>query len=387
MQGLEILPKHPYEARVSRVRSTLERIGRLPMIRSAPADACIILCQNGVGWEDIYYMSGFRGSSGVLIVTRDDAVLFVDPRYAEAARESHCCRPVSCTDAGRQSPFQAALDFVSAMKPKRVAYGGKCFSHASYRYMETVLGSHVELLDISSLLQGYRRRKSKCEVDLVRAAVEVASRSFIETVEEAHEGTEEREFAASMEYRMKRYGADFMDTVPIMVVSGDRSSRPHSLPTNRRFVRGDLVIVDFSARVSGYACDITRMLSVGEPADDIKSFYSILKWAQAEAASLIKAGALASDVDAAAREIIAGAGLGDYFIHGTGHGIGLGVHESPSINASSGAILATGDIVAIEPGFYRSGWGGMRLEDDYLVTPSGFERLTGELSNDLFVIK
>lgn len=327
------------------------------------------------------------GSSGVLVITKDDAVLFVDPRYHEAAMECVSCRPVSCAEMGRQSPLQAALDFISAMKPKKVAYGGKRFPHVSYRYIEAVLGGAVELLDISSVLLGCRRRKSREEVGFIKEAGRIAGRSFTETVAEVCIDVSEREFAARMDYKIKCYGADFMDPVPIIVASGERTSLPHSMPSDRKFVPGDLVLVDFGVRVSGYVCDITRMISVGRPSDEIKSFHSIVKWAQTEASSLIKPGAKVSDVDAASRAVFDGAGLGEFFVHGAGHGIGLSVHEPPSLNASSEAVLADGDVIAVEPGFYRPGCGGMRLEDDFLVTPGGSECLTSGLNGDLFVIE
>ena len=347
----------------------------------------MLVCQDEIGWEDIYYLSGFMGSSSVFVITKDDAVLFVDPRYSAVAKDCHSCRSVSCADVSRLSPLQAALDFVAAKKPRKVAYGGKRFSHVSYRYMETCLGSDVELLDVSSVLLSYRRQKSEAEVDFIRKAAEIAARALVETVAEARVGIAEREFAALLEFKMKRYGADFASPAPVMVASGTRTSQPHAHPTDRRMTFGELVLVDFGARVSGYVCDITRMLSVGEPSEEVRSLYSIVKWAQAEAASLIKPGCRASAVDAASRGVLSGAGLGDYFVHGAGHGIGLSMHEQPSLSAASGAALIAGDVLAVEPGFYRPGWGGMRLEDDFLVTADGCERLTTGLSDEIFVIK
>ena len=376
-----------HAARISRVRSLLERIGRLPKTGGTPADACMFACQDGIGWEDIYYLCGFMGSSSVFVVTKDDAVLFVDPRYSDAAKACGSCRSVSCADVSRLSPLQAALDFIAAKKPRKVAYGGKRFSHVTYRYVEKCLGSDVELLDVSSVLLNYRRQKSEAEVGFIRKAAEIAARALVETVAEVRAGVTEREFAALLEFRMKSYGADFVDPAPVMVASGVRTSQPHAHPTDRRMQRGDLVLVDFGARVSGYVCDITRMLSVGEPSEEIKSLYTILKWAQTEAASLIGPGCRTSAVDAASRGVLSGANLGDYFVHGAGHGIGLSMHEQPSLSAASGAALAAGDVLAVEPGFYRPGWGGMRLEDDFLVTADGCERLTTGLSNELFVIQ
>ena len=145
-------------------------------------------------------------------------------------------------------------------------------------------------------------------------------------------------------------------------------------------------MVDFGARCDGYVCDLTRMMSVGAPSEETRGLYSVLVWAQAEAAALIAPGRTAREIDAAARDVMASAGLGAYFVHGVGHGIGLCVHEPPSVNASAGARLAEGDVITLEPGMYRPGWGGMRVEDDYLVTGEGAVCLSDGLSRELFVL-
>jgi Xaa-Pro aminopeptidase len=349
-------------------------------------DALLLVCQDGVGWQDIYYYTGFTGSSAAFLLCRDEAILFVDPRYEEEAASLRDCRVAPCAEVRRRSPLQAALDSVAREKISRLAYGGVSFPHAAFRVIEATLGGGAGTVDVSSMLFGIRRRKSAEEVSCIRRAIEAASKAYTETLRKARPLMTEREFASLLMCGMRIHGGDFHDPVPVMVAGGARASRPHALPADRKFLRGDLVVVDFGARFSGYVCDITRMFSIGEPSAQTRSLYSILTWAQAQAASKLRPGVAASEVDAAARGIMAAAGLSDWFTHGAGHGIGLCVHEPPSIVPSSRAVIAEGDVVTIEPGFYRAGSIGMRIEDDYLVTADGAVCLSGGLNSDLYIV-
>lgn len=375
-----------FTARIEALRELMKRLGRLHASGGNPPEAFIAVCVDSIGWEDIYYLTGFRGSSSAFLITEGDALLFVDPRYSETARDVDACRVVSCLDVRRQSPLQAALAHLSSVKLSKLAYGGSAFGHVAYRIIESAVGESVERVDLSNLLLSMRRRKSANEVRCIRRAAGIASAAYGETLARAHVGMTEREFAAMLRYRMSLHGCDFAGEIPIMLASGERTSLPHAMPTERKLSPGDLVVVDFTARYEGYLCDITRMFNVGEPSDDTRSLHSIMLWAQVEAASRIKPGVNASEVDAAARAVVTGAGLGEGFIHGVGHGVGLCVHEPPSMNASSSAVLSEGDVVTVEPGFYAAGSGGMRIEDDYLVTRDGAECLTEVLSRNLYTV-
>ena len=366
--------------------TALRMLGGLSKANAVVPDVLLLVCQDGVGWQDIYYYTGFVGSSGVFLLSRDEAILFVDPRYEETTASLGTCRVVSCAEVRRRSPLQAALDHLSRKKIARLAYGGVAFSHAVFRAVETALGRAVETLDVSSLLFGIRRHKSAEEISCIRRAIDIAARAYAEVLHEAHARMTERAFASLLSCRMHLHGADFHDPVPIMVASGDRVSQPHALPTDKKFSHGDLVVVDFGARAGGYVCDVTRMFAIGEPSAETRNLYSVLTWAQAEAASKLRPGVTAAEVDAAARGVLASAGLGEAFVHGTGHGIGLCVHEPPSLGSSSGAVLAVGDVVTIEPGIYKPGTLGMRIEDDYLVTANGAVCLTEDLNRDLCIV-
>ncbi|MDR0615420.1 MAG: Xaa-Pro peptidase family protein [Synergistaceae bacterium] len=381
--------KGNYAARLNHVCSFLGADGKLARHGKGQTDAFVLICQDGAGWEEIYYLTGFGGTSGVLLLSKEGGILFVDPRYIDAARESSCCEVISCKDARYLSPLQAAVNVLCAMHPRRVAFGGRHIRHVAYRSLRAFLGASgcdAELIDLSGLVSNLRRQKSAIEAEEISKAAGIAAGAYMSAISEACAGMREIDFAALLEYKMKTGGADFMDPIQLMVSSGEMTARPHALPAKRRFAAGDLVMVDFCARSSGYVCDITRMFSVGEPSCEVRSLYSILRWAQAEGASLLAPGVRARDVDAAVMGVMNGAGLGGFCAHGAGHGIGLCVHEPPSLNATSLDVLAEGDVIALEPAFYKTNWLGMRLEDDYLITPGGSRKLTGILSDDLFVV-
>lgn len=173
---------------------------------------------------------------------------------------------------------------------------------------------------------------------------------------------------------------------PVMVTSGERTSLPHAAPSGRRMQRGDLVIVDFCARAAGYVCDITRMFCIGELPQDALRLWSVLRWAQASASMSLHAGTNASDADLAARTVIEAAGAEAFFTHGTGHGLGLSVHELPAISPASTYAFAEGDVVTVEPGLYIPGRFGMRIEDDYLITKNGAVCLTDSLARELRIV-
>lgn len=366
-----------YEGRLKRLQSHLAGVG---------ADAMLIVCQDGRDWENIYYLTGFWGSCGVLLVSQREGVLFVDPRYAEEARSQASCSVVCCSDVQSRSPLDASIAFLRDLNPFVVGCEARNLSHFLYRYVDEGVDEPTKLMDLSGVLSAMRRKKTPSEVELLKEASEIAAVAFLELLPDVDAGRSERDIAIRLEFLLRSHGGDMIGSAGVMVSSGERTASPHAYPTTRSLRKGDLVMIDFGARYAGYLCDITRMISIGGPSDGVKDAYSIVAWAATEAASRIKPGISAQEVDEAARSVLRNAGLEAFFPHGTGHGIGLSIHESPAINTSSGQKLAEGDVVTVEPGFYRPGWGGIRIEDDYLVTDSGALCLTEGLGRDLFVV-
>lgn len=366
-----------YDARVKKIQSLLAKTS---------CDALLVVCQDGVGWEDVRYLTGFAGSSGVFLITWDDAVLFTDSRYSALARENARCRTICCSDVGRKSPLYAALGMVGMNGARKIAYGGKKMGHEVYRSMSETLGETVDLFDLSSAILNLRRSKCDEELRCIRGAVEIARRAFLELLGDVAPGMTEREIAARLAFSILRNGGDFNAPPPILVSSGERTSYPHSYPTDRRIAKGELVMIDFGVRFDGYVCDITRMIYLGDPPGEIERMYSMLVWAQAEAFASLKAGVFVADVDETARSVLRSSGLGKNFVHGIGHGIGLDIHELPSLSSAVRMTLEERDVLTLEPGFYRPGWGGMRVEDDYLITSDGAVCLSKGFENRLYVI-
>ena len=188
-------------------------------------------------------------------------------------------------------------------------------------------------------------------------------------------GPTERDFALELEVEMRRRGASGNSFDPI-VASGPNAAKPHARPTDRNVERGELVVIDFGCIVDGYCSDMTRTVSVGDPGSDARRVWDVVRESQSAGRDAVRAGADCAAVDAACREVIAAAGWGDAFVHGTGHGVGLEIHEAPRVAASARDTLEPGSVVTVEPGVYLPGVGGARIEDTVVVTPDGADPLT-----------
>lgn len=218
-----------------------ERIRRVQtLLARGEKNAFLLVCQDGIGWQDLYYLTGFLGTSGVLVVETGGSVLFVDPRYRSLARETSGSRVICCSDVKRSSPLQAAVMYLDRLNPAKVVVGGRKMSRVPYRYILENLRGCTELPDWSAVLSNLRRCKTEKEISCIRRAVSIASRSFMETLSQASCGMSERMFASKLEGFLYEYGADFIDPVPVMVSSGDRTALPHAFPSDRRFSRETL---------------------------------------------------------------------------------------------------------------------------------------------------
>ncbi len=335
----------------------------------------------GANWESLYYLSGFRGTSGAAVVTSTETFLVTDGRYlAQARRQS----PFEVLEqrGGRLPEALAAL--LRRLSPRNVGLEWDRVTHGTYLSFES-LG--YPLVDVSSLLPRLRRRKDETEIPLIRGAAERAALAFRRTLAKAGEGMTEREFAALLEFEIRSAGAEGgWGTSDFIVASGSRSALPHGRPTDRVFLRGDWVTVDFGARYGGYLSDITRNFTVG-PADPwLLEIHGLVTCAHDRAAALLVPGVPCRDVDRAARSVIEEGGYGEAFPHGLGHGLGLEVHEAPRLSPRFDDILEVGDVVTVEPGIYVEGRGGVRLEDDYVITETGAICLTEKLEARLFEV-
>jgi Xaa-Pro dipeptidase len=245
----------------------------------------------------------------------------------------------------------------------------------SWRALSKFLGGENMLAVDSGFLRELRKVKDENEIELMRKAGELTSEGMRVAREVVAAGVKEYEVAAEIEYAMRKQGS-YGTAFETIVASGSCSAFPHGGCSDREIRKGDLVVVDIGATYKYYHSDMTRTLVAGKPSEKQKNLYQIVKTAQEKAFEALKPNVKAADVDAIARKVIADAGYDEYFVHSLGHGVGLEVHEPPTLSPESKEVLAVGNVVTIEPGVYLVGYGGVRIEDTVLVGKVGAEKLT-----------
>lgn len=323
------------------------------------------------------YLSGFTGSAGVLFITPDDALLLTDFRYVEqAADQAPHFRvvPVTHTTYGRTVAEEARKRGL-----KRIAFEPNHLTYAAYAAYRDALPEGIEFVPIGTdgmgLVERLRMVKDEEELERIRRAAAIADAAFAHILTVLRPGLTEREVAWELEAFMRRQGAEGA-AFPIIVASGPRSALPHGVASDRVIGKGELVTLDFGAVYQGYCSDLTRTVAVGESPEELKKIYDIVREAQERGVAHVKAGMTGKEADALCRDVIAAAGYGEQFGHSTGHGIGLEVHEAPSLSARHEEPLPAGAVVTVEPGIYLPGVGGVRIEDDVVLTDAGCECLT-----------
>lgn len=329
---------------------------------------------------NVRYLTGFTGSNAVLLFSARP-VLYTDPRYTLQAREE-CDIPVRIVSEG---PLwtEVARD-IARRGLRTVGLEGGKVSHSSWLSVAQAVGGHVKLKDASGLVERLRRRKDPEEVEAIRRAVQLNSKAFARAVRKARPGMTELALAAEIDHQMRLLGAEG-PAFETIVASGDRSALPHARPTARPIAANRILLVDMGASLCGYTSDMTRVAHMGEPSPEARRLYDAVLEAQLSAAAAVRPGATAGQVDAAARRVLRKSGLARLFTHSTGHGLGLEIHEEPRLGRLSAAVLEPGMVITIEPGVYQQGFGGVRIEDTVLVTPTGAEVLT-PTSKELLVI-
>ena len=329
---------------------------------------------------NLRYLSGFTGSNGLLLLSQAKSILFTDPRYTiQAAHESSCQVHVS------KGPL--VMDIVAAIgrqRLRRVGYEPAMMSCDAFQALEARMPPKSRLAPVQGWIEEMRTVKSPSEIERIRRSVVTNSQAFEQGVARAKSGMKEQDLAAELEYRMRRLGAE-KPSFETIVAGGERSALPHAQPTAARFQSGDLIVVDMGALQEGYCSDMTRMLFLGTPGAKVKRMYKAVLEAQLAGIDAVRDGARAAAVDAAARKVLRGYGLDRAFVHSTGHGLGLEIHEPPRLGKRDKSRLKSGMTITIEPGVYLEGFGGIRIEDTVLVTDKGCEILT-PTSKDLRLV-
>lgn len=316
------------------------------------------------------YMTGFTGTAGVALVSYSKALFITDFRYIEQAT-SQCpdYEIVKHTGPIHEEVAAAAKE----LGITKLGFEQDTLSYASYaQYNEAVNG---ELVPISGVIEKLRLIKTNSEIKILKDAAKIADAAFEHILGYIRPGRTELDVSNELEFFMRKQGAT-SSSFDIIVASGHRSALPHGVASDKVIESGDFVTLDFGAYYNGYVSDITRTVAVGQPSDELINIYNIVLEAQLRGMAGIKPGMTGKEADALTRDYITEKGYGPNFGHSTGHGIGLEVHEGPALSFKSDIILEPGMVVTCEPGIYVAGLGGVRIEDDTIITNDGNEALT-----------
>ncbi|MFY9911931.1 MAG: Xaa-Pro peptidase family protein [Candidatus Sulfotelmatobacter sp.] len=325
---------------------------------------------------NIRYLCGFTGSAGFLVLLEREAVLFTDSRYKRQAREEVNGAKVIIA---RGAVINAVAEWIAGRgkRSKKFTLGieSEHLTVAERKRLADLLPSGIRLRNGPPLVERARMVKDEEELQRIRAAVRLGASLFDRALQVIKPGIRETEVAAEIEYMARRAGAEAM-SFPTIIASGARSALPHGRASEQSIAPGGFVVCDFGVILAGYCSDQTRTVWVGEESKEARRAYDAVREAQEAAIAAVRPGATVGEVDAAVRKVLVKAGLGRYFTHSTGHGVGLEIHEPPRVAAGQTEILKPGMVITIEPGVYFPGKWGIRIEDMVAVTASGREVLT-----------
>jgi Xaa-Pro aminopeptidase len=327
---------------------------------------------------NVRYLTGFSGSAGVLTVTRDAALLATDGRYRTQSAEQ-------LAQAGASDEVDIAIGPVSEQRQAalarlgsgidRIGLEGDNVTWNAQRTWAELLGVD-RLVPTSNAVEALRECKDAAELARMERAAAIADAALYEVLPLMSEGVTEEHFALELDTAMRKGGAE-STAFETIVAAGENSAKPHHRPGARRISKGDPVVVDFGATFEGYRSDMTRTFCVdADPDGELARIFEVVRTSQAAGADAVRPGISAKEVDDVCRRIITDAGWADRFEHGTGHGVGLDIHEAPTVSQLGTAILAPGFVVTVEPGVYVPGHGGVRVEDTLVVTDDGARALT-----------
>ena len=350
-----------YSARLDALRAQLPKI---------KCDALVVSHLTNVA-----YLTGYSGSSGLVVITRDGPLFFTDFRYQQqAAAQVGGVAKIKIAPQG-DGLWKAAMKTAKKRDLNVLGFEAQHLSVASFGEVQKMAGKNAQFIATQGVVEKLRAIKSAEELTVIREAVRVADEVMQEALEMLRPGLTELEVAQSIETGVRARGGSGTSFQTI-VASGARSALPHGVASAKIIEKGDLITIDMGALYQGYCSDMTRTVCLGKPAKKQREIYELVYRAQVAACEAIKAGANCRAVDAVARDIIGGAGYGDDFGHGLGHGVGVDIHEAPRLAKAGKGSLKAGMIVTSEPGVYIADFGGVRIEDMLIVTDKGAEILT-----------
>jgi Xaa-Pro aminopeptidase len=358
----------------------MDHKGRLARLRHAmdrhQLDALLI-----TNLPNIQYLCGFTGSSGALLVADSDAIFFTDGRYAEQAHAEVQSNKIRIV---KKSALAAATQWLVINRSRRIGIESVHLTVAERTVVATALGRRSKLINAPPIVEDLRQIKDVDEIARIRAACQLGVELFDRLKTLLRPGIFEVEVAGDIEFVARKRGVEQM-AFPTIIAGGRRSALPHGRASTASIPSRGFVVCDFGVILAGYCSDMTRTVHVGPPQPKARRVYNAVREAQQAALEAVRPGAAAGEVDRAARNALKNIGLGKFFSHSTGHGVGLEIHEEPRIAAGQKESLQTGTVITIEPGAYLPGEWGVRIEDTVVVTETGCDILTA-CSKDLITI-
>jgi len=347
-----VASKDPHQQRCSRL---------VRRFKGAGIDGLLVTCA-----ENIRYLTGFRGHDSGLLVTPDETILLTDGRYAEQAGQETAKVIILVRKKGLM-----ALAARTARKAGVATLGveGANLALAQFDALKANLGA-VAAKNSAGQVEGLRIIKDRAEIAAIERAIAVAQEAFIATAREIAPGMTERQIGMRLDRTMGELGAEG-PAFPTIVAAAERTSLPHAVPTNRKIRKGDAILIDWGARVDGYHSDLTRLAFLDTIPKLFERLYRVVLEAQRRAMAQLRPGRRAGKADATARAWFKAHRHNKFFTHGLGHGLGLMVHEAPALGAKGKLLLKPGMVCTVEPGLYLPGRGGVRIEDDVLITRTG----------------
>jgi Xaa-Pro aminopeptidase len=348
------MDNYTFRNRLKRIRNGISRSGADCLIVTKPAN--------------VTYATGFTGDDSWAIVSQKKVILVTDSRYTEqAAQQCPLCRIVRRNNA----MTEAVAKLLKHQGGIKLAAVEKTTSVADFEGLKRRLSCRLRTAE--GIIESVRRRKDKCEIAAIRAAAKIARRAFEETIKRIKPGLSENEVAGIIDFQIRKFGGK--NSFETIAAFGPNAARPHHQPTAKKLHVNDTVLIDFGVRYNGYCCDLTRCFPLGRVHPLYKKAFAAVENARDAALKLVRAGVEVGQVDASAKKVIKNAGLPVYG-HGTGHGLGLEVHELPPVSDKVKGNLQAGDVITIEPAVYITGRFGVRIEDDFLVTENGYVALS-----------
>ncbi|KAB2398978.1 MULTISPECIES: M24 family metallopeptidase [Bacillus] len=329
--------------------------------------------------ENRQYATSFTGSAGVVLISAHKAIFITDFRYVDQAKKEIKAAEIIMHKGNLE---EEVAKQVSKLNIQKLGIEDNNMTLQQFKKLQKYI--HTKMVPVCEIIENIRLIKDTSEIETMKIAATIADQAFHHIVTFLKPGISEIDVRDELEFFMRKKGAT-SSSFQIIVASGVRSSLPHGVASNKIIERGDIVTLDFGALYDGYCSDITRTVAIGEPSEEFKKIYNVVREALKRGTEAIKPGETAKSIDDVTRKYITDCGYGQYFGHSTGHGLGLEIHEPLRLSQESTATLEEGMVVTVEPGIYIPNWGGCRIEDDIVITKDGYEVIT-KSNRELIVI-